>query len=294
MVSNPEFLKEGAALDDFMRPDRVVIGVRNARPVEIMRELYTPFLRVEQPFLVMSPESAETTSTLPTSCWPRRSALSTKSPIFASISKPISTTFAAALATIAASGLPSCFPASAMAAVAFLKTSGLCNTRLAPGSRAADAGSRRSRQHQAKDHPAGEDPGALRRATGRANSGRLGSGFQAATDDIREATALALIDRLLEMGVHFQVHHPKALDNVRAQYGHRLTYAERPYDALSGVEAVVIMTEWKEFQNPDFKMMRKRMKAPVIFDGRNIFDPAHIRAAGFTYHSIGRMSVRPQ
>jgi UDPglucose 6-dehydrogenase len=121
-----------------------------------------------------------------------------------------------------------------------------------------------------------------------------GLAFKPRTDDIREAPALALIDRLLELGAHLQVHDPEALDNVRAQYGHRLTYAERPYDALSGVEAVVIMTEWKEFQNPDFKMMRRRMKTPVIFDGRNIYDPAHIRTAGFTYHSIGRMSVRPQ
>jgi UDPglucose 6-dehydrogenase len=91
--------------------------------------------------------------------------------------------------------------------------------------------------------------------------------------------------------VQLQVHDPEALENVERLYGDRLTYAQRPYDAVHGADALVIMTEWKEFQNPDFKLMKRRMKAPVIFDGRNIYEPGLIRAGGFTYHSIGRASV---
>jgi UDPglucose 6-dehydrogenase len=102
---------------------------------------------------------------------------------------------------------------------------------------------------------------------------------------------LALIDKLLADGASLVVHDPEAIDNVRKQYGERLTYAGRPYDALEAAEALVIMTEWKEFLNPDFKRMRKTMKAAVIFDGRNVYEPSQMRAAGFTYHSIGRASV---
>jgi UDPglucose 6-dehydrogenase len=295
VVSNPEFLKEGAALDDFMRPDRVVIGVRNPRPVELMRELYTPFLRVEQPFLVMSPESAETTK------YVANALLATKisfinevanlcehleadiNDVRRGIGHDSRIGFSFLFPGVGYGG--SCFPKDVRALQHTARARGVEPLMLA----AVEAVNTRQKTillAKIVEHFGGQLAGRTMAVWGLA--------FKPRTDDIREAPALALIDRLLEMGVHLQVHDPEALDNVRAQYGHRLTYAERPYDALSGVEAVVIMTEWKEFQNPDFKIMRKRMKTPVIFDGRNIYEPPHIRAAGFTYHSIGRMSVRPQ
>ena len=295
VVSNPEFLKEGAALDDFMRPDRVVIGVRNSHPVELLRELYTPFLRVEQPFLVMSPESAETTK------YVANALLATKisfinevanlcehleadiNDVRRGIGHDSRIGFAFLFPGVGYGG--SCFPKDVRALQHMARARGVEPHMLAA---VETVNNRQKTVLLAKivDHFGGKMAGRTLAVWGLA--------FKPRTDDIREAPALALIDCLLEQGVHLQVHDPEALDNVRAQYGHRLTYAERPYDALNGVEAVVIMTEWKEFQNPDFKMMRRRMKAPVIFDGRNIYDPAHIRAAGFTYHSIGRMSVRPQ
>jgi UDPglucose 6-dehydrogenase len=120
-----------------------------------------------------------------------------------------------------------------------------------------------------------------------------GLAFKPRTDDIREAPALTLLDKLLEGQALPQVHDPEAAEHVRQRYGDRLVYAESKYDALNGAEALAIMTEWKQFVHPDFDEMRRRMKSPVIFDGRNLYDPVHIRAAGFTYHSIGRASVKP-
>ena len=119
-----------------------------------------------------------------------------------------------------------------------------------------------------------------------------GLSFKPRTDDVREAPALVLIDDLLRPGVKLQVHDPEAMDNVRATYGDRLVYAARPLDALDGADALAINTEWGEFRNPDFAEMKRRMAQPVIFDGRNLYDPQQMREAGFTYYSIGRMPVK--
>ncbi len=118
-----------------------------------------------------------------------------------------------------------------------------------------------------------------------------GLSFKPRTDDIREAPALALIDRLLEQGASLQVHDPEATRHVQALYGDRLAYATLPNMALAGADALVIMTEWKQFLHPDFNEMRKLMRDSVIFDGRNIYSPSQMKKAGFVYHSIGRPSV---
>lgn len=115
-----------------------------------------------------------------------------------------------------------------------------------------------------------------------------GLAFKPGTDDIREAPSLKLIDRLIECGATIRVHDPEAVNNVRAIYGDRLVYCPRRDDALVGADALAICTEWKHFVHPDFDEMRRRMRQPVIFDGRNIYDPNRIRALGFTYYSIGR------
>jgi UDPglucose 6-dehydrogenase len=119
-----------------------------------------------------------------------------------------------------------------------------------------------------------------------------GLAFKPRTDDIREAPALTLIDKLLARGADVRVHDPEAMDHVRKAYGDRLRYAESKYDALDGAEALAIMTEWKQFVHPDFDEMRRRMKQPAIFDGRNLFEPDHVRVHGFEYHSIGRAPVK--
>jgi UDPglucose 6-dehydrogenase len=119
-----------------------------------------------------------------------------------------------------------------------------------------------------------------------------GLAFKPRTDDIRDAPSLVLIDRMLQGGAKLQVHDPEAIENVRQIYGERLSYSTLPMDALDGADALVIVTEWGEFRRPDFAEMRKRMTSPVIFDGRNLYDPKQMKAAGFTYHSIGRQPVR--
>jgi UDPglucose 6-dehydrogenase len=120
-----------------------------------------------------------------------------------------------------------------------------------------------------------------------------GLAFKPRTDDIREAPSLVLIERLLAAGAKLHVHDPEALANVRNLFGDKLLYAEQPYDALPGAEALAIITEWKEFLQPDFARMRSLMKAPVVFDGRNLYSTKAMRAAGFTYYSIGRATVKP-
>jgi UDPglucose 6-dehydrogenase len=118
-----------------------------------------------------------------------------------------------------------------------------------------------------------------------------GLAFKPKTDDIREAPALTLIDHLLAAGAKVAVHDPEAMDNVRQAYGEKLVYAHTPLDVLEGADALAINTEWGEFRNPDFDEMRRRMASPVVFDGRNLYDPAHMRDHGFTYYSIGRARV---
>jgi UDPglucose 6-dehydrogenase len=118
-----------------------------------------------------------------------------------------------------------------------------------------------------------------------------GLAFKPRTDDIREAPALVMVDRLLELGAALQVHDPEAMGNVRAIYGGKLKYANQPMDALENADALAINTEWSEFRNPDFSDMQRRMKSPIIFDGRNLYDPAQIAEDGFIYYSIGRAVV---
>jgi UDPglucose 6-dehydrogenase len=121
-----------------------------------------------------------------------------------------------------------------------------------------------------------------------------GLAFKPRTDDVREAPALALIDDMLAAGVQLRVHDPEAIANVRALYGDRLAYCDRPYGALEGADGLAIVTEWQEFRRPDFEVMRRLMRQPVIFDGRNIYEPAAVGKLGFTYYGIGRVAESPQ
>jgi UDPglucose 6-dehydrogenase len=292
VVSNPEFLKEGAALEDFMKPDRVVVGVRCPQVAEVLRELYAPFLRTEKPFLVMSPESAEMTK------YVANALLSTKisfinevanlcerigadvNEVRRGIGHDSRIGFAFLFPGVGYGG--SCFPKDVRALSAMARAQGI-EPRILQAVDAVNTQQKTILLEKIEQHFAGSLAGKTLAV--------WGLSFKPRTDDIREAPALVLIDRLLEKGARLQVHDPEALENVRRQYGDRLTYAPVPYEALEGAEALVIMTEWKEFVHPDFDQMRRLMKFPVIFDGRNLYDPAHLKAAGFIYHSIGRTRV---
>ncbi len=292
VASNPEFLKEGAAIDDFMRPDRVVVGVRAAADGELLKELYKPFLRTEHPFLVMSPESAEMTK------YVANAMLATKISFINEIAN-LCEHMAADINDVRRGighdrriGFQFLFPGVGYGGSCFPKDI-----------RALQSMARSYKVEPqillAIDRVNDNQKTILFQRIERHFEGKLagrtiavwGLAFKPRTDDIREAPALALIDRLLADGAKLQVHDPEAMDNVREIYGDKLIYAPRPYDALNGAEILVVMTEWKEFLTPDFKRMRKAMKTPVIFDGRNIYELQQMITAGFTYHSIGRASV---
>jgi UDPglucose 6-dehydrogenase len=292
VASNPEFMKEGAAIADFTKPDRVVVGVRRMEVADVLREVYAPFLRTENPFLVMSPESAEMTK------YVANALLATKisfinevanlcermqadvNDVRRGIGHDERIGFAFLFPGVGYGG--SCFPKDVRALAHLARTFGVEPRILT----AVDEVNNRQKLvlvDKIEQHFAGNLAGKTIAVWGLA--------FKPRTDDIREAPALALIDELLARGAKVQVHDLEAMANVQAIYGDRLTYAEQPLAALVGADALAICTEWSEFRNPDFEAMRQVMNAPVIFDGRNLYQPQQMQAAGFTYYSIGRQRV---
>ncbi|MGD9648594.1 MAG: UDP-glucose/GDP-mannose dehydrogenase family protein [Pirellulales bacterium] len=292
VASNPEFLKEGAAIEDFKKPDRVVVGVRCEEVAEVLHELYRPFLRTERPFLVMSPESAEMTK------YVANCLLATKISFINEVANLCERTkadinevrrgighdqrigFAFLFPGVGYGG--SCFPKDVRALIATARKVEYETPLL----EAVDGVNQRQKHVLL---------GKIVRAMGDKLTGKRigiwGLAFKPRTDDIREAPSLVLIDALLERGAQITVHDPEATANVHHLYGDRLAYAEQPYDALNEADALAICTEWEEYRNPDFALMRERMKTPTIFDGRNLYEPDDMRAEGFAYHSIGRASV---
>ncbi|HWC90353.1 MAG TPA: UDP-glucose/GDP-mannose dehydrogenase family protein, partial [Pirellulales bacterium] len=261
VASNPEFLKEGAAIDDFMKPDRVVVGVREASVAASLRELYAPFLRTEKPFLVMSPESAEMTK------YAANAMLATKisfinevanlcerigadiNDVRRGIGHDSRIGFAFLFPGVGYGG--SCFPKDVRALAATARTHGAEPTLVT----AVEQVNERQKSVLLEK--------VLKHFDQQLSGRRLavwGLSFKPRTDDIREAPALVMIDRLLAAGAKLCVHDPEALENVRRCYAGKLEYARSPYRALEGAEALLIMTEWKEFVQPDFKRMARLLR----------------------------------
>jgi UDPglucose 6-dehydrogenase len=294
VASNPEFLKEGAAINDFMYPDRVVVGVRTAAAEQALRELYAPFLRTDHPFLAMTPESAEFTK------YVANALLSTKisfinemanlcermggdiNDVRRGIGHDSRIGFAFLFPGVGYGG--SCFPKDVRALVNMAQQHGI-EPRMMSAVEAVNNQQKRALLEKIEQHFAGQVAGKTFAVWGLA--------FKPRTDDIREAPALMLVDQLLQRGAKLQVYDPEAMKNVRELYGDRVTYAAHPLDALHQVDALAICTEWGDFRNPEFAEMRQRMKSPVVFDGRNLYEPENMRHYGFTYYSIGRVAVRP-
>jgi UDPglucose 6-dehydrogenase len=292
VASNPEFLKEGMAIDDFMKPDRVVVGASRQEVVDVLADLYQPYLRTDKPLLAMSPESAEMTK------YAANAMLSTKisfinemanlcercgadiNEVRRGMGHDSRIGFAFMFPGIGYGG--SCFPKDVRALAALARREGI-----------------EPRVLEAVHEVNQRQKAVLAEKIERHFAGRLadksvavwGLAFKPGTDDIREAPALALIDRLLELKATLRVFDPEAMDNVRAIYRERLVYCQRRDDALLGADALAICTEWKQFIHPDFEEMRRIMRRPVVFDGRNIYNPRRMREAGFTYYSIGRPAV---
>jgi UDPglucose 6-dehydrogenase len=292
VASNPEFLKEGSAIEDFTKPDRVVVGVRRKEVGEVLFELYKPFLRTEKPFLVMSPESAELTK------YVANALLSTKisfinemanlcermgadiNDVRRGIGHDSRIGFAFLFPGVGYGG--SCFPKDVRALMKMAEELGI-EPRVMRAVDEVNEFQKRVAIEKISAHFGGDLRGKTIAVWGLA--------FKPRTDDIREAPALVLIDWLLERSAAVRVHDPEAMDNVRRQYGERLTYCNKPMQAIEGADALAIMTEWGDYQRPEFKQIIARMRAPVIFDGRNLYEPRNMERLGFTYHSIGRPAV---
>jgi UDPglucose 6-dehydrogenase len=292
VASNPEFLKEGAAVDDFMKPDRVVVGVYRPEVGDVLQELYAPFLRTERPFLVVSPESAEMTK------YVANAMLATKISFInemANLCEKVGADINDVRRGIGHDeriGFQFLFPGAGYGGSCFPKDV----TALIHLAQALD---QPVHLIEAVDRVNAAQkqvlPGKIRAYFGADLKGKClavwGLAFKPKTDDIREAPALTLIDAMLAEGVRVRVHDPEAIANVRRIYGERLVYCDRPYGALEEADALAIVTEWPEFRRPDFELMRRLMRAPVIFDGRNLYEPKTARANGFIYHAIGRVAA---
>ena len=294
VASNPEFLKEGAAIEDFMKPDRVVVGVRKPEVGEVLRELYATFLRTERPFLVMTPESAEMTK------YAANAMLATKISFINEMANLCDRLGADINDVRKGIGhdqrigfqflFPgpgyggSCFPKDIEAIVAMGRRTGLPLKLM----QAVDEVNDMQKEvlfEKVKAHFGAELSGKTLAIWGLA--------FKPRTDDIREAPALTLLDSLLAAGVKVRVHDPEAMPNIREIYGDKLHYADRPYGALEGADGLVVVTEWAEFRNPDFEVMKRLLAGHVVFDGRNIYDHKQLTALGFTYYGIGRGAKAP-
>ncbi|MDC0713370.1 UDP-glucose/GDP-mannose dehydrogenase family protein [Stigmatella sp. ncwal1] len=289
VVSNPEFLKEGAALEDFLKPDRVVIGTSSERARRLMGELYAPFVRTENPILYMDTRSAELTK------YAANAMLATRISFMNDVAALCEKVGAdvdfvrKAMGADRRIGYPflfpgvgyggSCFPKDVKALVATGREHGLELDLL----RAVERTNERQKKllvTKALKHFGGSLAGRT--------LGVWGLSFKPKTDDMREAPSLEVIEGLLGKGAQVVAHDPVAGRGARRYFGDRIRYAALPYEALEGVDALCIVTEWNEFRHPDFERMKALMKTPVILDGRNIYDPARMRELGFTYLGIGR------
>jgi UDPglucose 6-dehydrogenase len=288
VVSNPEFLKQGAAVDDFMKPDRVVIGAEDPRGAELMVALYQPFTRTGAPIMVMDCASAELCK------YASNAILATKISFMNEIAnvcelfgadvdrvrqavgsdRRIGTSFL--FPGVGYGG--SCFPKDVKALVRF-SADKKYDFKILKAVEAVNEWQKRSLVRKMEAHF-----GSVKGRT----IALWGLAFKPKTDDMREAPAIALVHALLEKGAKLQVYDPEAMKVARGLFGQKVTYAAKSYDALRGADALAIVTEWHEFREPDFARMRKVMRTPVVFDGRNIYQPQQMKAHGFTYYSIGR------
>ncbi|MBU8896320.1 UDP-glucose 6-dehydrogenase [Corallococcus sp. H22C18031201] len=288
VVSNPEFLKEGAALDDFLKPDRVVIGVESERARKVMGELYAPFVRTEHPILFMDTRSAELTK------YAANAMLATRISFMndvAALCEKVGADVDFVRKGLGADkriGYPflfpgvgyggSCFPKDVKALVTTAREYGLELDLLRAVERTNE------RQKKLLVTKAVKHFGSLEGK----KFGVWGLAFKPKTDDMREAPAIEVIEGLIGKGAQVVAHDPVAAHAAKRVFGDRIRYASVPYEALEGVDALFVVTEWNEFRHPDFERMKALMKSPVIFDGRNIYDPVRMRELGFTHFSIGR------
>ena len=288
VVSNPEFLKEGTAVDDFLKPDRVVIGTDDPKVEQTMRQLYEPFVRTGNPIMVMDHASAEISK------YAANAMLATRISFMNEIANLCDQVGADVREVRHAMGRDSrigpsflfpgvgyggsCFPKDIKALIRVGRDHGV-------EMRVVEAVDRANEAQKVILLPRLE--GVLGGLEGKTIA-LWGLAFKPKTDDMRAAPALSIIEQLLEKGASVRAYDPKAGHEAKRTLGQRITYCTRSYEALEGADALLVVTEWNEFREPDFARMKSLLRRPVIFDGRNIYDPAEMKRQGFEYQGIGR------
>jgi len=292
VVSNPEFMKEGAALEDFLKPERVIVGTESARAAEQMRELYAPFMRTGAAFLVMDNRSAEMSK------YASNAMLAARISFMNEVANICERVGADVQQVRRAVGLDSrigprflfpgvgyggsCFPKDVQALGATAR--GVWYTpRMIDSIEAVNEAQKRVLFEKVEAYYGGKLKGKTFAVWGLA--------FKPQTDDMREAPSIVVINALLKAGARVRAYDPVATHTARAVLGDRIRYSRTPYGVLKDADALILITEWNEFRNPDFERMARLLKARVIFDGRNQYELEEMRERGFTYFSIGRPAV---
>ena len=292
VVSNPEFLKEGAAVDDFMKPDRVVLGAETDHARSVMTELYAPFVRTGRPIIFMDIPSAEMTK------YAANAMLATRISFMNDVANLCERV--GANVDLVRKGIGSddrigsaflfpgpgyggsCFPKDVKALVRTAREQGTC-LRILEAVEAVNE-DQKHRMFAKLRQALGEDLTGTRVAI-------WGLAFKPNTDDMREAPALALIEDLLAAGVSVVVHDPVAMDEAKHKLGSSVGFAATSYDALDGADALAVVTDWNEYRHPDFARMRQTLRRPIIVDGRNLYALHRMAELGFRYYSIGRRTI---
>jgi UDPglucose 6-dehydrogenase len=288
VLCNPEFLKEGAAIEDFTKPDRIVLGGQDAEALAVLNELYEPFVRTGNPIIVMDRRSAEMSK------YAANAMLATKISFINEVARLCEKVGADVGEVRRALGLDrrigphfifpgagyggSCFPKDIRAMIAMGKP----DLEMALLRAVEDVNEQQKMTLVQK----------VKRHFGSKLSGRTlalwGLSFKPRTDDMRDAPSIVVVESLLKAGAKVQAYDPEAMEEAKKVFADRIGYYRRNYDALKDADALVIVTEWNEFRRPNFEHIKQRLKNPVIFDGRNIYDPQELRKMGFVYYSIGR------
>jgi UDPglucose 6-dehydrogenase len=292
VVSNPEFLKEGAAIDDFMKPDRVVIGTSDPRVAEIMKELYSPFVRTGKPILVMDVASAELTKYAANAMLATRISFMNEIANLCELVGADVNMIREGIGTDSRIGRPflfsgcgyggSCFPKDSRAIIETSKEFGY-DFKIMTAVEKANANQKEVLFKKISRYYGGDLKGK--------KFAVWGLSFKPRTDDMREAPSIVLINSLLNAGARVEASDPEAMAEAEHIFGDRITYHKNIYDTLNDADGLILVTEWAAFQNPDFDRIRDQLKEPVIFDGRNIYSIRTMKSHGLKYFPIGRPCV---
>ncbi|MEY4052497.1 MAG: UDP-glucose/GDP-mannose dehydrogenase family protein [Chitinophagia bacterium] len=292
VVSNPEFLREGVAVDDFMKPDRVVVGTKSERAKKLMSDLYAPFVRQGNPIIFMDERSSELTK------YAANSFLATKISFMNEVAQLCERMGADVDMVRRGIGSDdrigkrflfpgigyggSCFPKDVQALI-MSSDEVKYDFEILKAVEKVNANQKLHLVEKIRSHYKGDLKGK--------HIALWGLAFKPNTDDIREAPALSIIEALTTMGATIAAYDPEAMPNVKAQIGDKIKYATNQYEALSGADFLIIATEWSEFRTPDFDRIEKEIKNKIIFDGRNLFEVSKMKELGYYYESIGRAAA---